>query len=169
MSARISWDDVWFTTAEKAGERSRCARGQIGCVLVGADNNVVAVSYVGPPADFAPAQEDETSDCRSWCPRGTKTDPIDLDPEHRDCISCHAEQNAIARADFSLLQGGTAYVNATCCINCAKLLAAARVARVVMTVRTADAHRDPGRTIEFLEHSGIEVVKYGDENAPSPD
>lgn len=154
---RASWDEVWMATAETVGQRSRCFRGTIGCVLVGADNNVVSTSYVGPPPRYAPAQVDESSDCRSWCPRGPKTDPADLDPGWADCISCHAEQNAVSRADFSLLKGGTAYVNASCCINCSKLLAAAQVSRVVMKIGAGEGHRNPERSIAYLNDSGIEV------------
>lgn len=155
MSDRATWDEVWMTTAIKVGQRSRCSRGSIGCVLVGADNRVVSVSYVGPPPNFVPAELDPNSDCRSWCERSLETDPAKLDAAYSNCPSVHAEQNAISRADFTRLVGGTAYVNASACWQCAKLLAAAQVARVVMLIKDTDGHRNPQKTIDYLLDCGI--------------
>lgn len=155
ITLRPTWDFVWMAMARKFGERSRCERGKIGCVLVSVDNQVVSASYVGPPPHFAPANEDETSTCSSWCPRACKT--ADFDPGYSDCISAHAESNAVARADFSRLKGGTAYVNGAVCYNCCKLLAASGIARVVMEVYTADAHRNPVKSITYLRDNGIVV------------
>lgn len=142
--------------AATIGQRSRCDRGKIGCVLVSFDNQVVSAAYVGPSPNFAPAVAGAT--CSSWCPRGKKTDPSTLDQGWNDCVSCHAEQNAVARADFSRLKGGTGYITGTCCLMCSKLLAASGIKRVVMQVKSTDAHRHPARTIAFLENAGIEVV-----------
>lgn len=157
-AARPAWDAIWMTMAETIGQRSRCVRGSIGCVLVGRDNNVVASSYVGPPPNFQPAQVDETSTCRDWCQRSCETDPAKLDAAYLTCPSVHAEQNAVSRADFTRLRGGTAYVNASVCWQCAKLLAAAQVDRVVMLVTPGNEHRNPAKTIEYLTDCDINVT-----------
>lgn len=157
MTDRKTWDRVWLDMATSVGQRSRCSRGAIGCVLVGPDNNVVATSYVGPPPEYAPAQVDPTSDCRSWCERSCETDPAKLDPAYLTCPSVHAEQNAVSRADFTRLRGGTAYVNASVCWQCAKLLAASQVARVVMIAEEGNEHRNPQRTVDYLSRCGITV------------
>lgn len=155
MSDRPDWDEVWMTMANTIGNRSRCSRGSIGCVLVSSTNEVVSTSYVGPPPKFQPAQVDETSDCRSWCERSNETDPTKLDAAYLTCPSVHAEQNAVSRADFSRLKGGTAYVNAAVCWQCAKLLAAAQIERVVMYVGEGNEHRNPERTRNYLAQCGI--------------
>lgn len=150
---RPDWDDVWLEVARIAGKRSRCVRGAIGCVLVSPTNEVVAVSYVGPPPGFLDANIDD-SDCRSWCPRSSA---VTLDPGYRDCVSSHAEMNAIARADFTRIRGGTAYVNGATCWMCAKGLAASGVARVVMETRIGEMHRNPAATETLLVSCGIQV------------
>lgn len=153
--SRSSWDMVWMQMAVTVGARSRCSRGAIGCVLVGSDNQVVSVSYVGPPPNYAPAQVDTTTNCRSWCERSVETDPTKLDAAYSTCPSVHAEQNAVSRADFSRLKGGTAYCNGAVCWQCAKLLAAAQVSRVVMVVKESDNHRNPQKTLDYLKDCGI--------------
>lgn len=153
---RPSWDDVWISLAEKIGERSRCSRGSIGCVLVSQDNQVVSASYVGPPPNFEPANKRPRSDCRGWCPRSQPGHEPDLG--YTDCVSSHAEMNAIARADFTKLRWGTAYVNGACCVMCAKALAASGVNRVVVKFDdAADAHRVPNRGIDYLIENSIQV------------
>jgi dCMP deaminase len=145
-----------MNTAIDLGKRSRCFRGAIGCVIVSSDNRVLAASYVGPSRDFLPANEDPSTDCRSWCPRSQPG--AETDPSYSNCISCHAEQNAIARCQGDPT-GGTVYVNGSVCINCAKLLAAAGVARVVMKVLESDSHRNPGAVINFLVLCGVDVTR----------
>lgn len=173
---RPSWHEVWMRCAIEIGKRSRCSRAEVGCVLVSKDNRVVSQSYVGPPPAFTPADDlaaaagmaaewrfhvDDApypTDCRSWCPRSQ--------PGHEpqegyvDCVSSHAEMNAIARADYSLLSDGTAYVNGAVCLTCAKLLAAAGVKRVCMIVREAEGFRNPDRTIEYLKMNNITVLVF---------
>jgi dCMP deaminase len=160
---RPSWDAVWMSMAENIGKRTRCVRAQratkfggIGCVIVSADNRVVSTSYAGPPAGYEPANEDPESTCEQWCPRARKTD--NLDPGYTDCVSSHAEQSAIARAEFAEAVGGVAYVNSAVCLQCAKLLATALLARVVMRFADQDTHRFPsGSSVEYLRASGVEV------------
>jgi deoxycytidylate deaminase len=180
MNGRPTWDAVWMRMADELGKRSRCFRGDIGCVLVSVDNQVVAATYVGPPPTFEPADDTKRyeearaslpslnlkqvfpasepmsmTDCRAWCPRAQP----DHVPEegYVDCVSSHAEMNAVSRADWSRLQGGTAYVNGAVCFQCAKLLAACGVSRVVMKVLESDSHRRPQRSIDYLKECGISV------------
>lgn len=166
QDTRPSWDEVWMQTALTIANRSRCVRAQVGCVLVTADNEVIASTYNGTPPNYSPAEKtldrlrvdgitDKTTWCDQWCPRGAG---LSREDGHVDCCALHSEQNAIARADSSKLIGGTAFVTGVVCISCAKLLAAARVTRVVMISHESDAHRDLDRSKKFLENSGIEVV-----------
>lgn len=154
MTDRPTWDETWMAMAVQLGKRSRCSRGKIGAVIVSADNRVLSASYVGPAKNYAPANRDLSTDCTAWCPRaqpGAATDP-----SYANCVSCHAEQNAVARCDESP-QGGTIYVNGSICVNCAKLVAAAGMAKVVMIVYAADAHRNPEAVVKFLIDAGVAV------------
>lgn len=159
---RPTWDETFMSMAESIGQRTRCVRAQavtekggIGCVIVTADNRVAAASYAGPPAGYHAANEVPESTCDQWCPRALKTD--NLDPGYTDCVSSHAEMSAVARADFTESAGGTAYVNSSVCLSCAKVLATALIARVVMRVSDKDSHRYPEAAIAYLRESGVEV------------
>jgi dCMP deaminase len=152
-NTRPEWADVWMTMAETIGRRSRCVRAQIGCVLVSTDNQVISASYNGPPPKYKSAMNVHTK-CDQWCPR---SQGASLDVNYDDCPSSHAEANGVARADWSRLQGGTAYVNGASCMTCAKLLAAAGIRLVVMQVHETDQHRRPDKVIEYLGQCGVEV------------
>lgn len=157
---RSTWDKVWMSTADAIGLRSRCYRADIGVVFVSADNQHIIAGYVGPPPNFWPANDEPESDCRQWCPRSQ--DGHELQPGYVDCVSCHGEMNAAARADERFI-GGTAYVNGAMCFTCAKVTAACRLARVVMKINPSDLHRKPEDVIQFLTRSGIKVSIYDED------
>jgi dCMP deaminase len=79
-------------------------------------------------------------------------------PTYDDCPSAHAEANAIARADYSRMQGATLYVSTSCCKGCAKLLANSGIVRVVYRHEAGRDYRNIEETVAFLEECGIEVV-----------
>jgi deoxycytidylate deaminase len=76
-----------------------------------------------------------------------------------DCVSIHAEMNAIAYADRSSMEGGTMYVTSTVCWSCAKVIANSGIRNVVMVGDPEHnySHRNIDRTIEFLKSCGIGV------------
>lgn len=150
---RPSWDEVWMRMAQIMGERSKCSRAQVGCVIVSADQSVLSASYNGPPPNY-PAE----GSCSNWCPRAQGKG--DLGSTYDNCPSAHAETNGIARADHSRIIGATAYVNRASCIGCAKALAAAGVVRLVHIVGDNDMHRNPEATEDFLRQCGVQVVRW---------
>lgn len=153
-SNRPSWNEVWMQVAAVIGERSRCDGRQIGAVIVSEDNAYSVVGYNGPPADYPIGH---WSTCKSWCPRAqTGEKGVSYD----NCISIHAEANALMKADHSMIQRGTLFVTSAACWNCGKLIANSGIKRVVMHVSQEDKHRDPERTIKFLRDSQIHVEVY---------
>lgn len=152
MEERPTWEDTWLECAHVMARRSRCSRAQVGAVIVSKDQTVVSQSYNGPPRDFPTSD----GDCRDWCPRAQTDAPS---PTYDDCPSVHAEANAIARADFSKMEGSTLYVSTSCCKGCAKLLANSGVARVVFKSESDRDYRNPDETVRFLRACGIEVFE----------
>ncbi|AKJ72608.1 dCMP deaminase [Gordonia phage GMA2] len=146
---RPSWDQVWMQMAITIAARSKCERAQIGCVIVASDQTVISSSYNGPAPSF-PA----SGPCSNWCERARTGE---TDDTYSNCPACHSEANAIARADWSRTVGATAFVSGSVCINCAKLLAAAQIVRVVHIVNDGDSHRNPETVEQFLMSCGIEV------------
>lgn len=148
---RPSWDQVWMRMTDVIGPRSFCSRAQIGAVIVTADNRVQAASYNGAAPRFP-----TSGSCERWCPRAKPG--AELDTEYANCYALHAEANAIARSDHTELDGATIYVNGSVCFNCAKLITATKISRVVMRVNPGEGHRDTESVIIYLLTCGIEVA-----------
>jgi dCMP deaminase len=136
--------------ADVIARRSRCDGRMIGAVIVDPNNRIVATGYNGAPHGY-----DVEVGCTAWCPR-MRNNRRTLD--YSNCLSVHAESNAIAFADRRNYEGGTLYVTSACCWDCGKLVANSGIKRVVMRVWHADVHRDPDRTIAFIEECGLEVT-----------
>lgn len=126
---RPSWDDYFLTIARSVARRADCRRRQHGCVLVDADNRIIATGYNGAPAG-------EKGCLSGACPRGmasyeevrTLSSYDAIGPGY--CISVHAEANALLYARTSC-KGATAYITGEPCPTCHKLLRAAGVERIV--------------------------------------
>lgn len=58
--------------------------------------------------------------------------------DYTNCCSVHAESNCVARADFSRIQGGSAYVSGVCCATCARLLSNCGITTVYMLDDSTD-------------------------------
>jgi dCMP deaminase len=150
---RLDWDETWMQVAEVIALRSRCTLRQVGAVIVDPHQRVVSTGYNGPPQGF-PVKDGST--CSSWCPRA-QTGEQTLG--YGNCVSIHAEMNAIAFADRRSYEGGTLYVTSTICWDCAKVVANSGIARVLTGYdEERDGHRSPDDTFTFLSACGIQVV-----------
>lgn len=152
---RPSWDEVWLSMADNIARRSLCSRAQVGCVIVASDQTVLSASYNGPPPGY-----EVSGSCVNWCPRARGD--ASLDNTYDNCPSAHAEANGVARLDRSRVKGATVYVNRAMCLQCAKLVAAAGVTRVVHRVLEEDMHRDPDGVEQFLWECGVEPRRWED-------
>lgn len=130
---RPGWDSYFLGIAKAVAVRADCRRAKFGAVIVDAHRRIVSTGYNGAPAG-------EGSCLAGDCPRGLLTReemPSHADGNHdfSNCISLHAETNAVAYAGFT--PGGTIYVSAIdrdvvgCCDMCGKLIKAAGIERVV--------------------------------------
>jgi dCMP deaminase len=168
---RPTWDETWMNIAIAMSKRSRCVNRQVGAVIVTKENRPMAVGYNGPPANWNGAQEETTvrvhfgtdyteevttkkSSCSEFCPRGGSDD---RGTNYSNCISVHAEANALLFADRRDYEGGTIYVTNPCCWDCAKLVGNSGVARVVVQVSEVDEHYDNDSSLNFIRSCGIKV------------
>lgn len=163
MTRRPSWDETWLSVAVVISKRSRCPTG-VGCVIVGKDNRIVQTGYTGPPSHYLAASRNMPDDvtCLEYCERQWKRsrpqDRSSVDPEYGDCPTVHAELNAIAYADRTLMEGGVIYVSSSPCFSCAKVIANCGVERVAWLLDAEiDANRDPEKSRKFLNQCGIKV------------
>jgi dCMP deaminase len=126
--------EVYMRMAEELAKRSTCARLQVGTVLTDERlENVVAIGYNGNARGF-PNRCDSTEPGRCGC--------------------IHSEQNALVKAPGQL-RGKVAFVTASPCVACAKLMIQANVTHLFYR----EAYRDPAG-LDVLRQGGVATIHY---------
>ena len=121
---RPSWRIYGHLLAVVVSLRGDCTRRQVGAVILDDENRLVSSGYNGAPSGKPGCLENGA------CPRGQKSfEETPSDSPYSDCISIHAEENAViwARRD---LRGCTIYVTDTPCHQCKKTLSAVGIVKV---------------------------------------
>ncbi len=131
---RIPLYEVYMRMAEELAKRSTCARLQVGTVITdGALEHVVALGYNGNARGFP-------NRCDSQTPGA--------------CGCIHSEQNAVVKADGHLREK-VAFITASPCVMCAKLLIQANVKHVFFR----NPYRKPDG-LEVLQAGGVQTIHY---------
>ena len=126
--------EVYMRMAEELAKRSTCARLQVGTVITDEHlEHVVAIGYNGNARGFP-------NRCDSPTPGG--------------CGCIHSEQNALVKSPGALRRK-VAFVTASPCSTCAKLMIQANVAYLFYR----QAYRDPAG-LEILTSGGVTAVHY---------
>lgn len=136
---RPSRDEWAMELAEVTAERATCLRRQVGCVLLNERGHVLATGYNGVAAGLPHCNEVTGTEWeagvggdiehrlhRHACPGALAPSGQSLDA----CQAIHAEQNALlqCRDVYSI---HTAYVTASPCVTCTKLLLNTSCQRIV--------------------------------------
>ena len=116
--SRLEIDDYFSQIATLVGERSTCRRRKVGCVLVDSKKHIVATGYNGVPSGFSHCLDRPCEG--AFAPSG-----VDLDK----CLAVHAEVNAFLQLTSE--DKLTAYLPATPCFSCAKMICNSNVIRIV--------------------------------------
>lgn len=153
--SRQSWDETWMAMAKVISKRSTCTNRQVGCMIVDRNNRPISSGYNGPPAGFTRLPVTDTGDCSTYCPR-SRASERGLD--YGNCVSVHAEMNALMFSDRRDYFGGSMYVTSPCCYDCAKAVANSGIKRVVVVLSEKDSHADNEKGIAFLNECGIETT-----------
>ena len=143
--SRIDLDEAYLQMAEVWAWRSKANRLQVAALIV-RDRQIISDGYNGMPSGTPP--EDEV--CEYHSPEGElKTKSIVL----------HAESNAIlkiARNGGGGADGATMYTTHSPCVECAKLIRQAGIARLVFR----NTYRDTSG-LELLKGLGVEITDLG--------
>ena len=144
--SRLEIDDYFSQIATLVGERSTCRRRKVGCVLVDTKKHIVATGYNGVPSGFTHCLDQP-------CEGANAPSGVDLDK----CLAVHAEVNAFLQltSDDKL----TAYLPATPCFSCAKMICNSNVVRLV-----AQAWYPHPAVKEMFEKANIELVVRNEDN-----
>ena len=126
--------EVYMRMAEELAKRSTCSRLQVGTVITDQRlEHVLAIGYNGNVRGF-PNRCDST--------------------EAGKCGCIHSEMNAVVKAPGDV-PDKVAFITASPCVMCAKLLVQAKVSHVFYR----EAYRDPAG-LEVLERAGVVTVHY---------
>jgi dCMP deaminase len=126
--------EVYMRMAEELAKRSTCVRLQVGTVLTNATlDHVVSIGYNGNAKGF-PNRCDSTDEGKCGC--------------------IHSEMNALVKAPGHL-PGKVAFITASPCVMCAKLIIQANVTHVFFR----EVYRNPAG-LEVLERGGVGLVHY---------
>lgn len=121
---RPDWDHYFAEIANVVALRADCRRRQVGAVIVDTNHRILSTGYNGAPAGQPGCIE-------GACPRGLMSyNQISALSAYDNCISIHAEPNALLYARTSLV-GATMYVTCKPCNDCAKLIAGSGIVRTV--------------------------------------
>lgn len=107
---RVSKGEYFSEMAKLVSTQATCARRQVGCVLVNKRNHVIATGYNGNAAGQPHCIEVK-------CPGADLPSGTGLDA----CEAIHAEANALLQCK-DVYEISKAYVTASPCIHCVKLL-----------------------------------------------
>jgi dCMP deaminase len=116
---RIGLDEYFVEVAKIVAKRSTCVRRQVGCVLTNDHNHIMATGHNGVASGLPHCIDDPCPGAH--CASGTG---LNL------CEAIHAEQNALLQChDIGKIY--TAYVTASPCIHCLRLLLNTSCERIV--------------------------------------
>jgi len=101
---------------------STCRKRQYYAIIIAPNGRVVGTGYNGSPPGSQHCVD-------GGCPRAQENSPSGS--LYNNCVSNHAEANAIAYSDPVSRSSGTLFVNGTPCWDCAKLIAGAGISKVV--------------------------------------
>lgn len=152
---RPSWDEYFLNIIKVVGQRGTCDRGRTGAILV-KNHRILTTGYVGSPPGL---------------PHCDEIGHLFHVVEHTDgvtrvhCVrTIHAEQNAIAQAAKHgvNIDGATLYLKMTPCNDCAKLVIAAGIKRVVCEKH----YHGSTLAVRMFKDAGVEltVLKNETEN-----
>jgi dCMP deaminase len=139
---RATWDEYFLRIAREVSTRATCSRRSVGCVLV-RDKKILATGYNGSIRGLAHCTD------------------VGCLMEEGHCVrTVHAEANAIIQAAQSL-EGATAYVTSLPCWSCFRMLAQARITRIVFD----DMYPNPW-IVGTAAQAGIQLVQFATAEGP---
>lgn len=115
-------------------------------VVLSPEGRFVGAGYNGSP----PGQPH----CAENCPRLNEDSPPGA--QYGNCISVHAEANALMYSNRSERKDGSLVINGQPCWDCGKLIAGSGIGRLV--IFGDESYEDSDRVNEMIGNSGVEVI-----------
>ena len=138
--SRPSIDEYYLAMLPLITSRATCPRRKVAAILVDDGGRLVSIGYNGVPSGLA------------HCIDTPCAGASDQSGDTTRCIAIHAEMNALSQARASRRSPRTLYCSTEPCFECAKLLIAEGVKRVV----AASTYPDK-RGVNLLLQAKVEV------------
>lgn len=116
---RLETDAFFIKLAELVAGQATCPRRSVGCVLINARKHIIATGYNGVASGMLHCTEVQ-------CPGAELASGTGLEA----CEAIHAEANALLQCK-DVYEIDTAYVTASPCIHCTKMLLNTSCRRIV--------------------------------------
>lgn len=129
-----------------ANELSNCSVRRYAAALIGPLGLIRSAGGNRTPVGMARCGE-------GGCPRAEHEVTPGVD--HSDCVSMHAEAEALMSCDPDIRFGATLVVTGPPCFECAKLVAGSDVRRVVF--RYASGYPELPKVLQFFHDAGVTV------------
>lgn len=135
---------------EGARTFSTCGKRQHMAIILDDAGFVCGVGYNGVPSGF-------THCIDGGCPR--LNDATTAGSNYDNCLSNHAEQNAIMNSDSRRTRvGGTIFVTGEPCFTCAKLIVGSGIKKIVITKDPEYVYQDFDKVEELFKKAGLPLV-----------
>lgn len=135
MTKIPNWNEYFMNIAEVAATKSKDPNTKVGSCIVSTDNKIVGLGFNGFPPGFPDTEE-------NW------KRPIKYD------FVCHSEINAILNS-YQSVKGFSLYCTLQPCKDCAKLIAAAGIKKVVYKESRPDVIAE-----KIFKECNIEVIEW---------
>jgi len=144
---RPSWDEYFMEMAEVASKRSTCLRRVVGAVLV-KDNHIISTGYNGSVSGIKHCEDVGCLRQKLNIPSGER---------HEICRGAHAEENSIIQAALHGVstEGGVLYTTFTPCTHCSKIIANAKIRKVVCREKYPDE-----LGMHLLKEAGVAIEHF---------
>lgn len=140
---RPSWDEYFMMSAKLAGTRATCLQRKVGTVVV-KNKRIVATGFNGSPPGLPHCTD---IGCLIFPDRGTSCQRV-----------LHSEHNAVLQ-DSRNLEGATIYTSYLPCLNCMKIIIAAKIREIVYEIENPQKDEYENAKKEFVQQAGIMLRK----------
>lgn len=140
QSNRLSWDEFFIALATLYSSRGSCDRLRTACILV-KNKRIVGAGYNGSVAGLESCDEAGHLMTNNHCRR-----------------TIHGERNAIHNS-VSELDGATAYIVATPCLDCIKELLQNGIKRIVYVGSYSNAEDWPAG-VALCDQKQVELIQW---------
>lgn len=139
-----AWMDICYYSASQL---STCGKRQYCSIVLAADGSVAGMGYNGAPPGMQHCVD-------GGCPRFQEGSVPGSN--YDNCVSIHAEENAIIRSSPERRAGGSLYINGTPCFGCAKKICNSGIARAIVV--DDPSYPAGAESYKFIFKAGIDVL-----------